>query len=376
MSEARVATFQEYREYVERLPFQSLSPDGIWDGDAYRAVTSDPRTIWVPSEADWRIPIAASIDNLPYVVRRFYEREAGVHNLPVYHYTHLKLLAPDEQQYRMAVRGLISELADDQGLLIYDYPDFRTGIDDEVREIIKELGDVACRELRPDSMPRHYHYVSAAGKPDGIDRQLQPLVFHDLYSKAIAAGDIVADGPVRVEPTLSEADADEVWEFYGPAHERLNDNDPLAAGFTRDELRFVFAAPEYAKVVYRHAVTGRILNISFVASINDCPWLNKHYFMLHYPEAYDAGRIICGIGAITDPAQADFAATVRTLAMVSQLTRRAGGQAVLAFACDDTSNRYAPAIARRAWRASGMGVSFAVPVGQQIFRALQLTRSR
>ena len=370
------ASWQRYGASFGDLEEDDIEANGIWDEQAFGAVLEDARTATIAVEGAV-VPLLTPADNLPWVNRGWYDTLTDESSKPrVYHYSHLaRLMDAMPAEYEAALAPALRAVAAEGGIVAYEVSEARAGrTDADFRALVGRIGGIACQDLGAAVavQPVHYHY-------EGLPRSLQeidvsdprPLNFYGLYEAARADGSLPADHPISVEATLSTGDIARVWEYYEPAHRELNTDDPVNAGFTKEELEDVLTTPEFVKLVHR--VDGRIVHLSLVADARACPWLNQRRFHELYPAAYDGGRIICGIGAITDPAAPpSVAPTVRAFAMIARLVARSGHRdVVLPYATDNHSNVYMPTLTQRAMR-SYLDVDMLHPIARRVFRAVRL----
>lgn len=355
-----------------------IESNGIWDEAAFATSLKDPRSA-ILDAGNRRLPLLVPIDNLPWVNNAWYSNlTAPTDKPPIYYYSHLpRQLAERPAPYKDTLAAALCRVAAERGIVAYDAPERRAGYTDETfKSLVAQIGGIACEDMVASlqSPPIHYHYE---GTPRGLQDMAapsRPFDFYALYAEARSDNSLPVDHPISVESCLSEDDIQQVWGYYSPAHEELNADDPVYAGFTEPELADVLMSPAFTKLVHRTG--GRITHLSLVADVRACPWLNQHYFNTKYPEAYNGGRIICGIGAITDPAAPpSVAPTVRAFAMVARLVARSGyNDVVLPYATDNHSNAYMPTLTQRAMRAF-LDVDMIHPTGRQLFRAWRLAQT-
>ncbi len=365
-------SFAVYRQLYAELPHKSIEAEGITDQFLFEAALADPRTVTLELANGAVLPLVVPLEVLPYVKLSTYQQRAAAGiRAPLFYYSHLpSLLTGWPEAYAAALRPAVRQLALHQGVLAFDHPAARSeAVLSQVHELLCMIGGVACRELIDQDELRHFHWVTGAEPELATSPPIRSIELPELYRQALTDGSLTPDGHVSVEARLSQPDIDHLWRFYGPVHDEMADT--IEAGFNQIELQAILQDPRYAKLVYR--VGGNIMNMALAAEVRDCPWLNSDYFREQYPDAFRDRRIICGIGAITDPEAArSYAPTVRTLGMIGRLVAYAGGRAVFAFACDDQSNQYAPLLTVRALQRSGLAVDLSQPVGFQQFHAVQL----
>ena len=357
-----------------------IEANGIWDMQVFGTVLADERTAAITAEGAV-LPLLTPAENLPWINQGWYDTLTDdLYKPRVYHYSHLaRLMDGVPAEYEAALTPALRAVAAEGGIVTYEVAEARAGrTDAEFSALVGRIGDIACQDLAGQLaiQPVHYHYEGLPQSLQEVDAQ-EPnaLNFYELYAAALADGSLQADHPISVEAVLSADDIARIWSYYEPAHMELNTDDPVNAGFTKDELEEVLTTPEFVKLVHR--VDGRIAHLSLVADVRACPWLNQRRFRDMYPAAYEGGRIICGIGAITDPAAPpSVAPTVRAFAMIARLVARSGyHDVVLPYATDNHSNVYMPTLTQRAMR-SYLDVDMLHPVARRVFRAVRLLPAR
>lgn len=363
--------FEAYRALYERQPDDhSLEAFGITRKEEFERALSDPTSVVVPV-GEGRVPVLTRLDHLSDRNLELYGRVAkqttGMPPGGMYYYSHLpRMYGPEVAE---AMTPVVRQLAAEHGVIAYDCATENAELaDEQLRILIGGIGGVACQPLV--GMPQHYHYMMEVHRPDGFTRAPRPFDFRWLYRNAKRSGAITPPDGVTVVGWLPRTDRQHLAEYYHSRHQILTQWDATDAGFSPASLDRVLANPRYTKAVYR--IGGKIANMTLVADIKDCPWIDETYVRDTYPEHSERNRVLVGIGAISDP-EAHPGLAEATFATVSQLIAYAGGDGVVAIATDKISNRYIPSKSAEAFTRAGLQPSPINAVTGVAFRAVGLS---
>lgn len=364
--------FTFYRKLYDMQPQErhSLEAFGLTYPSVFETAVSDPRSVLV-QVGNEAVPILTPLVNLPDRNLALYSNRAEQANgEPIgdmYYYSHLEPGLVDEFVLK-AMERVIRPLATTSGVLAYDCATVdaeRT--DTEVRTLLERLGGIACKQVA--GMPRHYHYLMEIDPPQGRRRVERDLDFPALYRQATRRRFLERNRAIEVVGSLGEADCEHVADYYARRHAVLTRLDATDAGFGPDSLRRVLTDPRYAKIAYRHE--GQLANLALFANVRDCPWIDQAYIRSADPERYQQGRVLIGIGAISDPIAPPRLAR-ETLNVAGRLLAFAGANLLLGIATDDVSNRYIPRISIEALMRTGFNPHPTEAVNGVEFRALVL----
>jgi len=267
----------------------------------------------------------------------------------------------------------LQSLADQKGVLLLDHTDHEAPrIDKELASIARELGLTFTDVVgRGGVDAKHFHYASLAQPIAKNDGTIEPKSMYEAFDQGRANG-ALTDDSISVSSSLSPADSQQIWDFYEPVFDQLSSDDPVYAGLNRDEFNTLIQSPDCIKFVYRAGAA--IVNLSLIADIKTCSWMNQFYYQQRYPVEYERGQIYCSPGVIANPNIPHQVSSLQTLGMVGKVIKLAGIEPVLTFACDHISNVQLPRLSELALRRAGIKTDFSKPIGHQLFRMLKVSR--
>lgn len=363
------ASWAAYRNMYAMLPAQGIETEGFWTRHEFVAAAQDPQSAVVAAPCnDIVLPVLTPVRNLPYVNEAYY-RSLAPGDRPIYYYSHLpQLLEAHMAEVAAVMRPSVHEIASRQGLIIYDAPEARIArTDAEFYQLMSAIGGVAMSELTEGRLV-HFHYASEARPVGPPDARLPLDDLPGLYTRAVAAGALVADADIAVLAAVDAADVSHIWEVYDRAHQKLSEQDGMLAGFNQAEFADVMGDPAFTKFIYR--LNGQIANMTIVAAESVSPQFNTTFYRRNYPHI-PPERILYGVGAITDKAAPGRRSLLgpRTIRALGSLVYYAGGEAVITMVSDVVSNRNLPRITHMVLGRADLGLDFSKPVGRQVSRA-------
>lgn len=366
--------FGLYREAYDGQPMDqhSLETFGINNEHAFELAATDPRSA-IANWADGAIPILTPLTNLQdrnfALYRRLAEETVDGPIGAMGYFSHVASRETYDANVITAMAPIVRAIAASRGLFVYDAA--RESVertDAEIVALLQTIGGITCELV--DGMPEHYHYVMKLSPPQtGPAYQEREMDLVALFPDALADGALEENDAIQVVGTLPAADREHVASYYAPRHAELTQHDATDAGFGPESLQHVLSDPRYVKIAYR--VGGHVANLSILADPRDCPWIDQIYLREGHPEHYDQGRILVGIGAISDPDVTPGLA-LGTFNVIRRLIAYAGGNAVLAIATDDVSNQYIPRMSIGMLRGAGLDPRPVDAVTGVVFRSLVL----
>lgn len=352
---------------------QGLETEGIFDVDDFIRIVQDPDTVNLKLDGV-SLPLLTPIDRRAnWFNLEFYESLADNESDFVY-YSHLgNVFKSHPDIYSQSLAAALQSLAAKKGALAFEHSGFEAArVESEVVTLLDNLSlDYSDLTAQEGVDAKHYQYVSGTGlidpkEPDGFSN------FYTAYEQALKGGLFDPQGSVTLTDRLSDEEIQYVWGFYEDVNLDLSVPDPAHAGFSQDELTEVMQANEFIKLVNK--LGGTIVNLCVIVDIRHCPWMNQYYYRSNFPEHYQSGRIICGVGLLTNPnVEHQLAPSLQTLGVVGKLICQSQVEHTFTFACNVTSNRHVPTLTERSLNRAGLQVDFSEPAGHQIFRALQLS---
>lgn len=380
-SESNLArSFVAYRRHMESPTERvfGMEFEGL-EADQFAAAVRDPRSaiLELTSGDNGRlsIPLAVPIEYMPWVNEPYLHRamtRRGGTNPEIYYYNHFPhMFSQQPEAYVSALSPVLYRVADGAGAIATDHLHLNTlTTNQDVIDIAQRLGlkqsDVLGRKKPP---ARHYQYASPMIFTDSqrVGQTSANLILG--YQAAIRNGILDDAAPITVRESLPPADIETVWPYYRDAFDKLDEIDPVKAGFSEDQFIAVMESPAFIKIVHR--VGQNIANMCLLADVRSCSWLNQAYYAAEFPEAYENGRVVASPGVIADPA-AGSKLSLGTMGMVRTLVELADIEPVITFVCDDESNKQVPRLSHLALNHSDQLITdFQFPTAYQLFRLFQ-----
>lgn len=370
-------SFGFYRSCFENdTRAQSIESEGIFDIHDFERIIDDTQTVSLDLP-NVRVPLLVPFEKRTDWFNVDFYKKLAADNTRIIYYSHLTdIFNGDPEAYCGALESSLQSLATEHGMLIFEHSDLEASkIERDLRAILGRLGiDYEDLTAKHNTDARHYHYVSRTGLENPAVGEAGPTDFYSLFEKGLKTGILTSDTPVTVRPSIEADEIERIWEFYDSVNADLSALDPAHAGFGQDELAEVMGAREFVKLINKIGET--IVNLCVIVDIRACSWMNQFYYKSNFPGEYETGRVICGVGLLTNPnIKGQLAPSLQTLGMIGKLVCLSQVEQVFTFACNTTSNVHVPALTERSLKRAGLRVDFSKPVGHQLFRALQLSSS-
>ena len=374
----RTGDFLFYRDSYENAGRQqSIEAEGLFDIGDFRNVLNDAATsaLTVNCQGTERtVPLLTPAENYDSWLNLSYYRQHAGGTVPLTYFSHLSpLYQRYPSEYLETLRPNLQSIADQKGVLLLDHTDHEAPrINKELASIARELGLTFTDVVGQDGVDaKHFHYASLAQPIAKDDGAAGPKSMYEAFDQGRANG-ALTDGSISVSSSLSPEDSQQIWDFYEPVFNQLSIDDPVYAGLNRDEFDTLTQSPDCIKFVYRAGAA--IVNLSLIADIKTCSWMNQFYYKQHYPVEYERGQIYCSPGVIANPNIPHQVSSLQTLGMVGKVIKLAGIEPVLTFACDNISNVQLPRLSELALKRAGIKTDFSKPIGHQLFRMLKVSR--
>jgi hypothetical protein len=368
--------FELYRDLTHQTT--SLEATARLEAGAFPGALEDPRTIRVQhgkQTLPFALPIDTEIADLSWVHTAYFQSYFGTTDAtPVY----TAVLPPGGHDVAPESRPLLDELAQQEGILLVEYPSSPESALELVRgtkavtTMLGRIGLTAADLSKPSH--RHFHYLNRL-TPSDQSTPMRGAAWDTLHEACAQAKEAFPD--VSTEVKMAESDIAAVWKFYESGHKGINKFDPLSAGFKRDELTAVLTDERILKFISRRGAT--ILNIALIADpVRSliAGLVNQSYLREHYPNDYRTDNILFSPGIVRNHLHPQGgSSSIETIGCIGTIIRRANIAPILGYACNLTSNKIVPKLAQTIFPQQGLDVSHPEPVSEQTYGIYRLGRA-
>lgn len=361
-----LALYERYRDYSDEAVKIGLY------GEDLEAAYNNPNSILLKhadKKGETYTPLLVPVQQLTWynmsLLKRVYGEETDF-----YYYAHPPIPETEESQTIVA-RAIKEKL--DQGAIIFT--DQYTGQPDAILDIVSNENGYASENLGGGNQLRTGE-VFVAPVNVGVETISQDVPsIYDVYRQCIEDGEIKPDpqNGVSLVQTIEDDDAERIWEIYENPFDKLTEEHPMNAGFTKTELLDILSDPNVAKIINR--VEGKISTLCFfVQDFDQCSWFNKKYYKEQYPEYYNTNNILIFPGIVTDEHLQGSLFSLPIMSLVTKLFVKRGSNMLITFECTETSATYIPKIVTFAINHSQMGArveEIKEPISVSEYRALK-----
>ena len=182
------------------------------------------------------------------------------------------------------------------------------------------------------------------------------LSHYEAYYEGVKSGEFAGDendGLVAAEKLVGE-EADHVWDICDESFRDLEEGHPARSSFDKEGLLESLADPAVMKVLNRRAGEVTTL-VMFIADFDYCPWFNRRYFEVRYPEYVATADVLICSAIVSDSRMRGASYSLGVLELGVKIMCRRQRNFVVTFECTEVSSRYIPRIVTRAVRRSGLG---------------------
>lgn len=264
----------------------------------------------------------------------------------LYYYTHLPLSFEDGSPEAMAIKSII----EGGGVIIYDMSTAPGAVPKgNLGEQLQEMPWAESERLGG----KQERFLNQYAQKITLQHDINPDVeayqvaksISEQYKEEVDAGRIKFDehnGPAIVD-SITGTQADDLWQIYKQAFDKIGDGHPVNAGFDHDEFMHILASPSVAKVIDRK--DGLITALAtFLTNFDDCPWLNPEYYTSHHSEAVDTNNVFIFTGIVADEKRSGSLRSMGLIALLIKVVAARKSPVLLTFECGDESAKYVPKI--------------------------------
>ena len=338
--------FLAYQEVL--APTNAISPQdlGLGSEEYFRAL-ADPEVVSTHVGdrfgGVWPIPHLSPVSTYDWLNTDHYDGRfpEAASKGAIKHLLNLGNLQPGPE-----VREALHDLADAEGVLVFDYPERDEEAVDRVSQILDQEG--IEHEGFEEIGTQTYYAGKVTLKRVGYDEDKPIMGLHEAFKAMLADGTISSeqlfDGASYQDRITVPVDVERMRELYERAFVVLNDH-PCRQGIDDQEFRRLMAEDdEVAKLVCSVPVEDPNTGESVARPATVCllgedldkyPWLRTEFFEREIPEEYASRQIIYFPAIATDPAHQGESKTADVVNLIAQMVEYGNNEIVVAFDCCD-----------------------------------------
>jgi hypothetical protein len=333
-------SYQLYSSLMQVYGEQSPQHQGLTAEDFRHALidTAVSKTAVETDGPPLYLPQLGPVDRNEWLNPGFYE-----HAFPeeysrggVLHYVDLPGVQPGAE-----VLDRLSELAGNDGVVVFDYPMTDPDYPERVRAALESAGAEVAADIE------HLGNQTYFAAQTHLKRKAYPLPEPDGFEAAF--DEMVADGsfsPARFENgasirrTVDEQQAAHLLKFYEEAYEVLSDS-PAVQGINPKEFHEMMTEREWVTKVVRN-VGGKIVALCMLDNhLEELSWVNVDYYARKYPRQYAKGQVMWFPGLANDPESGDVGKSLMKMVnLLAEVGERANNDILIVFdSCDHNTGR-------------------------------------
>lgn len=305
-------SFQAYAELLGPINERSPQHQGFTE-EEYLPAMQSPSVIKTEVEVNGevvKVPQLAPVDSFEWLFDEYYqthcpeEYDSG----RLLHFTDFEGVEPGEE-----VKARVQQLAQEEGILVFDYPDSDPDYPDRIKSFLSGLGIETTDEPRlqhhdkrgreePRTPTQTYYGGPVELRPGHIERET-PISLKQAFDELVADGTIPESELTHgttLETVIDGEDADIMHGFFAAAYDTIKDH-PCAQALSPDEFRELMADESVYKIVYRNE-KGKAESLCMLTTdLEGLTWVNADYYKKLYPEQYANEAVVWFPGIATNP---------------------------------------------------------------------------
>jgi hypothetical protein len=232
------------------------------------------------------------------------------------------------------VNDRLLQLAEDEGVLVFDFPDNDSEYPERVTEHLRLLGinfDPAITLATQTYFAGQVHLKRV--QPDTRE---DPIDMGSTFDRILEDGSFdrsrIANG-ASIFRTVDPDTAREMNIFYDEAYVDLNEKEFCNQGLESEEfLQHVSADEHVLKVV--NSIDGKKVALLMLDNdLSELSWVNAVYYKNKYPEKYKRGQVMWFPGLAADPGSDIGKNTETMVQLIAELTEASRNEFVVVFDC-------------------------------------------
>ncbi len=331
--------YEAYTQLTEAYAALSPQHQGL-TADEFQAALDDPAVVKTQHKTEAGdtilIPQLSPVERNGWLNADFYERSFPQESSrgDVLFYVDIPGIAPSEH-----IAARVRSLAENEGVIVFDYPENDPEYLDRVMLMVNRSGVVA------DEVKVLGNQTYFAGQTHLTRREYPlppPCSFADTFAIAVADGSY---DPARFEngaslqTLIGPEDAQHMLGFYEEAYKVLNDH-PCEQGLNPQEFMHMMTEDEsVAKIVNK--VDGKIVALCLLDNnLEKLSWVNAEYYKNRYPSKTATKQVMWFPGLAADPSSEVGSNTQTMVDLIAELGEKANNDIMVVFDCCDINTGF------------------------------------
>lgn len=363
--------FTAYSELLSGLNATHPQHQGFIEEAEFNNAASDPRTVSLELSKRGKsllLPQLCSVDSFEWLNEDYYRGKFPTEfaSGSLMHFMDFPGIPAGS-----LVRAKITDIATEDGVLVYDFPSTAQEVPSRIRHLVGELGLLVVDDQVLGTQT--YFAGKTHFKIPTISREI-PLSFSEANAIFKARGDFdeaqYVDG-TTMQDTVVGDEADRMFEFYSAAYAKISDH-PCVQGLSPEEFRHVLDNPLIPKIIYRSGGVAESLML-LTNNLDPLTWVNSGYYKEKFPEKYEKGKVTWFPGIATDPDPNKVGHNMpKLVGLAIKLMHIADNDFVVVFDTPDVNTEFLPAYLKQEIdKTPELGIDFET-LGHQEYRAIRL----
>lgn len=361
--------YEAYRLVLSDVINASPQFQGFTDEEHAKSML-DSRTLFSTLRDEQQNPIVAlpqlvPVDEFEWLNTEHYDDLFP--SEPVMHFTAYEGVNPDQE-----VLDGLDQLAEMEGVLVFDFPDALPGYEERVKAVLTERGITVEEEKL---LGTQTYYAGKVTLKNGYDPEKPIIDFNKAFQRMEAEGKINQDlengatYTTRIEPEQ----AMRLYSFYEKAFKKIEAH-PCRQGLTPEEFLEVVA--DMQSVAKLQAVTdGEAETVCVLGSdLKEWPWLHEEFFGRLFPKEVEQKQVLYFPALATNP-EGDGHNTIHIVNMIAEMVEYANNEIVVAFDCCTANKGFLDVVLESFINATPQANITFKQIGEQQYKSFRLKKS-
>lgn len=245
------------------------------------------------------------------------------------HFTDLPTVKPGRR-----VRERLRSLADEDGVLVFDYPSSDPEYPQRVQALLESLG-IEGSDLEVIGTQTYFAGQLKLKREHDPDEPIRG--FGESYSAMFADDEYdiprFANG-ASYRPVIGDEEAGALRRFYDKAYEVLNDH-PCNQGLNPERLYEMMVEQDWVTKIV-NSRDGKIAALCLLTNrLDELSWVNEDYYRTRFPEKAAAGQIVWFPGLAADPDSPQRHNLQSMVGLMGELVDKGNNEVLVVFDCCD-----------------------------------------
>lgn len=283
------------------------------------------------------------------------------------HYMDLPGVDPSDE-----VKERLKQLAQHEGVLVFDYPSSDPEYLDRINRLLLSLG-IATTEFK-HLATQTYFAGETTIETFSEDRPLKS--YNEVYDEEVKAGkhdlEKIENGVAMVK-TVSEEDALFMDHFYEAAYTELNETEFCKQGLSPEEFMHTMTQDDETIKIVRKT-DGQVASLMMLDNhLEDLSWINPEYYAKLFPERYKNGQVMWFPGLAADPNKKPAFSSQKMVNEVARVANEGNNEIVIVFDCGNRNTGALDKAVNYMINRTGQAKINIEPIAQQYYCAIKTT---